>query len=229
MKQLLFILLLLTNLYSKTDSAIENPVVYAALGDTIYNNVDKINELQYLPEYQVYLDDIATYVKNVHEAKAMGYKIEEGDKTVSQSDYLKRLRKLSKTNDFFVHNIKNNFKYALKHSDNKLFVSSIDSGLVNIGRYYQDIKKYYKKHENEIDEYGDILGKLIATYTPKVVKEKAFRGPTKKEVQAAKMRRIRQKDRQKQEAMQRALEEELIKKKVQIRKIQKEEIEATSK
>ncbi len=231
MYKLLFILLLFSNLYSKTDNAIQNPVIYAALGDTIYNNVKKIENLKELQEFQVYLDEILPYVQEVKEVKAMGYKIEEGDTSISKSEYLAKLRKLSKTNDFFVQNVRSNFRYALKNKDNKLFVHSVDSGLVDTKRYEKEIKKYYYAHEDEIEEYGDILSMIVNGYKSKFNKKqnKSYHGLSKKERLEAKMKRIRQKDRQKQEALHRALEAELMNKKANILKSQKKELEATTK
>ncbi len=230
MYKLLFILLLLTNLYSKTDNVTQNPVVYAVLGDTIYNNVKKIQSLKKLQEFQVYLDEILPYVQEVKETKAMGYKIEEGDASISKSEYLAKLRKLSKTNDFFVQEVRRNFKHALKNEDNKLFVHSVDSGLVDVKRYEKDIRKYYYAHEDEIEEYGDILSMIVNGYKSKSKKKKkkVYHCLSKKEIQDAKIKRIRQKDKKKQEALYRALEAELINKKVNIRKVQKKELESTS-
>ncbi len=230
MYKLLFILLFISNLYSKTDNATQNPVVYAVLGDTIYNNVKKIESLKKLQEFQVYLDEILPYVKEVKATKAMGYKIEEGDTNISKSKYLTKLRKLSKINDFFVQNIRNNFKYSLKHKDNQLFVHSVDSGLLDIKRYQRDIKKYYYAHEDEIEEYGDILSMIVNGYKSKFKKKKkkVYHSLSKKEIQDAKMKRIRKKDKAKQEALNKALEAELINKKVNIRKVQKKELESTS-
>jgi len=228
MRKILFILLILTNLYSNTEKKLPNPIVYAVLGDSIYNNVDMINELRNLKEFQVYLEEIEKYVNSVEETKIIGYKIEEGAKNISKADYLKKLRKLSKTNDFFVQNVKSNFKFALKNNDNKLFVSSVDSGLINIKRYEKKIKKYYFAHEDEIEEYGNILSMIVNGHKRVQITKEVYRAPTKAEIQYSKMKRIREKDKAKQEALHRSLEEELIHKKANIRKVQKEELKSTS-
>jgi len=228
MKQLIFILLLLTNLYSNSDKNLPNPVIYAALGDSIYNNVDKIEDLKNLNEFQVYLDEIEVYVKEVRETKAIGYKIEEGDKSIDKVDYLKKLRKLSKRNDFFIRDVESNFKYALKNNDNKLFVNSVDSGLINTKRYKKNILKYYKIHEDEIEEYGDILSMIVNGHKREKKKKNIYRAPTKEEIQYSKMKRIRQRDKAKQEALHRSLEKELIDKKKKIREVQKNELESAT-
>ena len=112
MKKLLSILLISLHLFAQN-----NPIVYSALGDNIYDNAQAIEELQNLKEFQVYKDQIINYLDDVISAKAMGYAIEEGDKSMSQGEYLKILRVLSKTNDFFVKSVNTNFKYALKNID----------------------------------------------------------------------------------------------------------------
>jgi len=223
MKKLLLILFTSFYLFAQN-----NPIVYAALGDNIYNNLPAIEELQNLKEFQVYKDQILTYVEDVRSAKVMGFAIEEGDKSISKGEYLSKLRILSKINDSFVKNINANFKFALKNEDNKLFVNSVDSGLIDIKRYKKTIRTYYYKHEDDIDEYGDVLSLLINGHESVKVTKKVYKGKSKQDIQDEKMKRIRQKDKEKQEAIQKSLEDELVRKKANIRKVQKEELDSTS-
>ena len=224
MIKLLTILFITTFLSAQSIYAKEaNPVVYAALGDTIYKNAHKIKDLQNLKEFEVYKDEIIKYIKEVELIKIIGFSIQNGNNKVSKDEYLKKLRKLSKTNDFYVQTVSSNFKYAIKNNDNKLFVSSVDSGLVDIERFGSEIKEYYKTHEDEIDEYGVVLGKLVPTYGLNIKKTKLRKAPTKEEIQDAKMKMIRQKDKEKQESIQKELEAELI------RNNQKKELESTTK
>ena len=223
MKKLLLILFTSFYLFAQN-----NPIVYAALGDNIYNNLPAIEELQNLKEFQVYKDQILTYVEDVRSAKVMGFAIEEGDKSISKGEYLSKLRILSKINDSFVKNINANFKFALKNEDNQLFVNSVDSDLLDVQRYKKKIRTYYYKHEDSINEYGHILGKLVNGYDSVKVKKRVYKGKTKQDVQDEKMRRIRKKDKEKQEEIQKSLEDELVKKKANIRKVQKEELDSTS-
>ena len=230
MNKLLLILLLTSYIFTQNIIAKElTPIIYSALGDKIYNNINNISDLVNIKEYKVYEDEIITYTKEVEATKAMGFAIEEGDKSIDRSKYLNKLRKLSKTNDSFVQKVQSNFKFAIKNKDNTLFVNSVDSGLLDVNRYAKEIKKYYIVHEDEIDNYGSVLGKIVSTYGRKVKKQKKYRAPTKQDIQDAKMKRIRQKDKLKQEEVQKSLEDELNKKKANIRKIQKEELESTSK
>lgn len=226
--KLLLTLLISINLLAQITSA-DNPAIYSALGDKIYKNAKQIEKLVALEEFQVYKDKIIAYVKEVKSTKAKGFAIQDGDKSISKGEYLQELRTLSKTNDFFVQNIKTNFKYALKNKDNELFVNSVDSGLLDTQRYEKDIRTYYYKHEDEINEYGHIMGKLVNGYESIKVKKKVYKGKSKQEVQDEKMKRIRQKDKNKQKAIQKSLEDELLKKKVKIREEQKEELRTTSK
>lgn len=227
MKKLLLTLLISIPLLVQASP--QNPVVYSALGNNIYNNEIAIEDLLELKEFQVYKDRIINYLKDVRKTKKMGFAIEKGDTSISKGTYLKKLRVLSKENDFFVKTVNSNFKFAIKNKDNKLFVHSIDSNLLDIKRYKKMICSYYYSHEDEISEYGDVLTTLIKGLESKKVKKKVYKGKTKQQVQDEKMRRIRLKDKQKQEAIQKALEAELEKKKANIRKTQKEELKSTSK
>ena len=86
MKKLLIISLLATFLFA------QNPRVYSAIGDDIYNNVEAIENLIPLSEYKADEDKIQKYVKEVKAAKEVGFKVEARDKEVKASIYLQTLR-----------------------------------------------------------------------------------------------------------------------------------------
>lgn len=228
MNKILLTLLISIYLFAQTLSS-EHPVVYSALGDNLYNNAEKIDELQNLKEFQVYKDKIITYIKEIGYTRTKGFAIAEGDKSISKGEYLKELRTLSKINDFFVQKINSNFKNAVKNEDNELFINSVDSGLLDTQRYKKDIRTYYYKHETDIYEYGGVMGKLINGYESVKVKKKVYKGKSTEQIQNEKMKKIRKKDKEKQESIQSALEAELVNKKANIRKPQKEELDSNSK
>ncbi|SFV51246.1 hypothetical protein MNB_SM-7-888 [hydrothermal vent metagenome] len=68
----LYFLLLSTLLFA------QNPIVYAALGDVIYNNVDNIEKLKNIDEYKIYDEKIDKYVADVKKAKEEGFAVENG-------------------------------------------------------------------------------------------------------------------------------------------------------
>jgi hypothetical protein len=201
-----------------------NPKVYSALGDKLYDNLQYINDLQTNRYFSAEKDKIKEYVFSVKALKGIGYSIDQGDFGVTKQEYLENLRKLSKTNDYFVIKVKKLFFNAMDEKNSNLFISMIKTGLVDTQRYKSEIKEYYYKHKGEIDISGTVIEKFVAEDEAKKKKKPVYTGPTKEELQKAKIERIRAKDKARQEAIQKALEEELREKKLQIREEQKKEL-----
>jgi len=206
----------------------QNPKIYAALGDIIYNNVDKIDKLQIVPEFSAYQNDIQNYVKKVQETKKMGFAIENGDKTIDRKEYLNRLRKLSQKNDFFTRAVDVSFKTSLENQNSALFDNMINSGLLQTQKYKKDIIDYYFKHSDELNTTG-LIQKYLDEDARLRAKQKAQKKhyKTKRERELERIRRIRLKDKLEQEKLERELEEKLRKKKLEIREYQKKELSKT--
>lgn len=203
-----------------------NPKVYAALGDKIYDNMDKIDALQYTREFRGYKTEIKEYVFDVKALKGIGYMIDKGNSQVTKKEYLQNLRKLSKTNDFFVESIKSAFHKSIRDEDSDLFRLTVTSGLIDTRRNKSKIKEYYYSHSDELDIAGTIIEEFVQEdiERQKRSKKKVYKGPTKEDIERAKIERIRAKDKAKQEAIAKALEEELKRKKQKIREEQKKEL-----
>jgi hypothetical protein len=219
MKIILLITILTLQLFAT------NPKVYSALGDKLYNNADNIQSLTKHKNFINEKDKIEEYVVVVKVLKGIGFNIDNGDFSVTKEEYLAKLRKLAKTNDYYVMRVKRLFLNSLDKEDSELFLNMIKTGLVNTQRYKSDIKKYYYNHKDAIDINGTIIEEFVAEDESKKKKQKPkYKGPTKEEVQKANIERIRAKDREKQEAIAKSLEEELKMKKEKIREDQKKEL-----
>ncbi len=219
MKFFLSIFLLVLTLYAN------NPKIYAALGDIIYDNAPKIEKLKEFPQYKAFEEKIESYLKEVQAAKELGFAMEAG-KSDEKRKYLKRLRELAKTNDFFVRSVRSIFENSMDHNMYDLFVKILDTGLVDVDRYKQEILKYYEKNKANINPYG-ILQDLIDESELKKAKKHSpeYYERLRKFKEQEKIRRLREKDRKRQEELQKKLEEELKKKKRQIEKEQIEELQ----
>ncbi|EDZ61877.1 hypothetical protein SMGD1_0888 [Sulfurimonas gotlandica GD1] len=203
----------------------QNPKVYSALGDVIYNNVDNIEKLKDMPEFSQYEKKIDSYVKEVYKAKDLGYAIEAGDKNIDKKKYLQTIRELSKTNDFFHRTTVNSYKSSLISQDNELFFKTVNSGLMDTSKHKSEILEYYFAHCTDMNATGVIQKYLDEDEMLKEKQDSSKKhGLSIKEIQEAKIKRIREKDKEKQESIQKTLEEELIKKKSEIRKEQVEEL-----
>ena len=199
-----------------------NPKIYAALGDKLYNNINSINKLKEIREFNIYKSKIQEYYYDVNAVKSLGLLIDEGSSKLTRKDYLKKLRKLSKTNDFFIQSVNMAYHKSIKNEDSELFLEMVNSGLLDTKRYKKDIKKYYYSHRSELDISGTIIEKFAKE--DKKNKKKIYKGATKEQLQKAKIERIRAKDRAKQEAIAKSIEDELLKKKRKIREEQKKEL-----
>ncbi|MDH4944650.1 hypothetical protein [Sulfurimonas sp. C5] len=219
MQKLILLYLFTTIIFAK------NPIVYAALGDVIYNNADKIEKLHEIDEFNIYDDKINQYVQKVNNAKKEGFKIEQGDKSIDKKEYLTTLRALSKENDFFLRESKRMYEGSLKNENSKLFSQLINSGLIDVEENKQEIIDYYFIHQEDINASGVIENILEEDAALKVRKEAELRKTkSKQERELEKIKRIREKDKREQEALEQKLQKELEDKKKQLRQEQKEEL-----
>ncbi len=213
MKKIVLLFLLATLLVA------QNPKIYSALGNVVYDSVQKIEKLKEISKYSKFKEKIDTYAEEVERCKNIGYEIEKGDKSLEIGEYLQSLRALSKTNDFFYKTVLNSFKSSMKDEDSELFIQTINSGLLDTDKYKSEILEYYFAHSSDIDA-PDILKKYIDEVKTVKIQQKL----SKQQIQEARIKRIRKSDKAKQEALQKALEKELIQKKINIRKEQMQEL-----
>ena len=200
-----------------------NPAVYSALGDIIYDNIVKIEKLRDVSQYSYPIGELDSYISDVKKTKKIGFAIEAGDKSMDKRDYLKRLRKLSKTNDFYVRKAYKLYKTSIIDENTLLLLKIINSGLIDTDRYKNEILDYYFKHSDMMSTDG-ILERYIRE-NEQLSKQKLKRkGPTKEEIQRAKIERLRRNDKLKQEAIQKSIEQEIANEKMKIREEQLKEL-----
>jgi len=200
MKNIFFLLLLATFLNA------QNPKIYSALGDVIYNNLDGISKLKNYILYAKDIEKINEYIKKVKLIKKKGFLIENGNKKINKYDYLNSLRSLSKINDFYLRSVKNNFKKSIENKDSKLFEQMVNSGLVDTKRYKSKIITYYLFHIEDINATGviqNILDQNKELKKKKQVQKKVYK--SKHKLQEEKMKRIRAKDKLRQAKIEREI------------------------
>lgn len=202
-----------------------NPKVYSALGDIIYDNVNKIDNLKSIKGYAPFSSKIDKYVKDVAALKKMGFNLESGDKSIDKNEYLSQLREFSKTNDFFVRSANSYLDSAIKSENSELFLKIVNNGLVDIKKHKEEIVSYYLSHVNEIDATGTIqtiLNQNGLLKRQKEAKQQYYK--RKQALQKEKIKRIRENDKAKQEALEKKLQDEFDKKKSDIKKYKEKEL-----
>jgi hypothetical protein len=223
MRNVFIVLFLLTTLLLA-----KNPTAFAALGDVIFNNVNKIENLKGIDEYKIYNDQIDTYVKDVTKAKKDGFALVEHRGNITRKGYLEELRKLVKTNDFFVRSVKDFYELSKKDQNSKLFSEMINTGLMDTKERKKEILDYYFAHQHDMNSTGVIKSFLDEDARLKARREaERRRYKTKKQREAERMKEIRENDKKHNEEIEKKLQEELQKKKEEIREYQKEELSKT--
>ena len=217
MKKLIIYTLLTIQLFAQSTATPHEPFIYSSLGDKIYNNVQSIEKLKSRLEYELDKDKITKYIKDIEETKIIGLKIHKNSVLLDKTTYLEKLRELSIINDYYVNKITDNLISSINSKDNILFLKSVNSGLLNIEKNKKAIIKYYYENNESIDSVG-ILKNIIDKHNKKPI----FKGLTNAQLEKIEIDRIRKKDQAKQKAIEKALEEETIRKKIEIRKAQKE-------
>ena len=218
-KQIILFLLFSTLIYAK------NPIAFAALGDVIYNNVDKIKKLKDIDVYKGYQAEIDDYLQKVKKTKEEGFLITPESSGIVKRAYLNKLRTLSKNNDFFIATVEHFYDIAKKEQNSKLFSQLINSGLLNTNAHKHEIIEYYFAHAKEMNTTGIIQSYLDEDKKLRIRKERQRRlYRSKKERQAARIREIREEDRLQRERLEKRLQRELQKKKEEIREYKEREL-----
>lgn len=217
MKKVMILFLLATLSFAK------NPAPFAAISDDIYSNVELIGYLVRYSEYHADKEKIEKYVNNVKSAKEIGFKVESKDKDVDIKKYLQTLRELSKEYKNFVRKVYSSFFISMKDENSVLFSEMINSGLIDVRAHKGKIMSYYMKHQDEIAKEG-VIQDYLDEDAALLEQLKNNRALTKAQRDAAKVKRLRAKDKAENEARNKRLTKEVIKKKKEIRTHQKEEL-----
>ena len=212
---LFFVFFLVGTLYGK------NPKIYAALGDKIYNSEGAIEKLLEIKEYESFHDSIEKYLRALKRARELGLKIEKGESHANRM-YLSRLRELAKKNDFYHRSASYLFKRSMQEKNYPLFVALANTGLIDLEKEKELILSFYRLNKEKIRLSGKLKA-FVEKYTvKKKVKHSAeYYRRLKKMQEEEKIRRLREKDRKEQEALQRRLDEKL---KLEKRKIEEEQL-----
>ena len=217
--------MILTTFVLGQESSQTYPKPYSALGDVIYENVNKIEKLENINGFELFSDDIKKYVDKVKVTKEEGYKLENKIAGISKRNYLNRLRELSKTNDFYLRTIKNGYLSSMKTNNYKQFSQIINSGLVDVNSSKKIIIDYYYEHEEDINASGVIENFLEEDAKLKALKEaQRKRYKSRKTLQEEKIKRIRENDKKAEIDLENKLQNDLEKKKLEIRENQKKEL-----
>jgi len=222
MKKILLLCIVSLGLFAQSAISLANPKVYVVLGNVIYDSVDNVESLKSIGRYAAFIPKIDKYVSEVAEAKKLGYLVESGQKKSQKTQYLKTLRKLAEENKYFTRSANSTFKSALETRDSGLFLSIVNSGMIDTRKNSAKIIDYYNKHSDEINPDGVVQNLIDEAYAKK--HKKKYVKKTKSLTNKVKVKRIREADKAKKEALEKKLSDDVAQKKENIRQEQEKEL-----
>ncbi len=219
MKYIVFLLLFSTLAFA------ENPKVYSSLGDEIYDNVENIVKLKEMREFKSDSREITRYRSDVLKIKQIGFDLENDKSSMDKSEYLATLRALSAKSDVYVNKTNVLLRKSIQNENSKEFNALLGTGLIDLTKNKIDILNYYKAHKTELVK-SSAIEKLIAQERElKKSRAKARAKSSKNSVEKKRVQRIRASDKRKREALERELQEENDKKKLEIRNDHRRELQ----
>lgn len=139
MKKYLLLLSMALSLFA------QNPKSFAALGDVIYDDIEKFEKLKQIASMQEYVPAIDAYVAEASKAKKMGFAIDAEDSNVDPKNYLNALRQLSAEHDAIVVGSRTRFKEAINDEDGLTLNAMVASGVIKTDDYKEQLIRYYEE------------------------------------------------------------------------------------
>ena len=210
----------------------QNPKSFAALGDVIYNDVSKFENLKEMPSMQEYRTAIDAYIVSANETKKMGFAIDienakdNKDAAVDGKEYLKALRNLSTEHDVIIDNSRARFKEAITDEDSETINGMIDYGVIEIEDYKDELIHYYEEFGE--DQNLSSLETMYAEHINGLNKDTNATALSNAQREAreneARIKRMRAQDKAKTDALEKLVEEEKEREKQKVLNEHKKEL-----
>lgn len=143
MKKLLLTLLISVSLYG------QNPVAFAALGDVIYNDLPKFEQLSSLAAMRDFKPMIDDYIQAASESKKLGFAVDRNEGSADPKGYLTKLRTLSTEHDAIILNARTRFEEAMEDAESETLTKMIAIGIVDPQDYKSRLVQYYEDYGEE--------------------------------------------------------------------------------
>jgi len=213
MKKLLLTLLISVPMYA------QNPVIFAALGDVIYNDADKFGQLADLTIMHDYKPVIDDYLESVEKSKKMGFAVDSNDTAIDAKGYLKELRLLSTKHDAIVLNAQKRFEEAMQDEDSETITNMIKIGIVNPQEYKNQLIQYYEDYAE--DQNLSIIEPMYKEYKLACEENASKPGNAEAAKNEEVINRMRATDKASKEALTRSVKEECEREKQSVMQEQK--------
>ena len=187
----------------------QNPKSFAALGDVIYDDVDKFENLKNLASMQDFQAAIDTYIASADTTKKMGFAVDAKESSVDGKSYLKALRALSIERDAIILSSRDRFKEAMTDEDGITINGMLGYGVIDSENYKTELISYY-------EEFGEDqnLSNVEPLYMQHLASLKKDNNTSLSQAQReareneARVKRMRAKNKANEEALARSVEEQ---------------------
>jgi len=217
--KLLFILLTLSlALWAK------NPLSFATLGDVVYNDAKKFDEIKELEAMHDIRVAINNYIKLANDTKKLGFSVDNKEKGVDAKGYLKRLRTLSAEHDVIITQVRKRFSEAMSDEDSHTVNTMVEHGVIDPVNYEKELVTYYEEYREDynLSALKSIYEQyLINTKSTQKVDSESSETRNQRSNDAA-LERARAQRKLKQENLEREVQEEQTREKKRVLREQKE-------
>ena len=123
----------------------QNPNSFAALGDVIYDDIEKFEKLKAMPSMKEYAQNIESYITTAKQTKKMGFSVDAKEEGVKAKDYLKALRELSLKHDAIIVTSRKRFDEAMTDEDSETVNLMLTYGVIDPENYKTELIAYYEE------------------------------------------------------------------------------------
>jgi len=218
MKKYLFSLIFSVVLYA------ENPVSFSALGDVVYNDIAKFEQLKALASMRDYIPLIDRYIEAAEKSKTMGFAVDTKKPSVTAKAYLDELRTLSTEHDTIVSGARERFEEAIQDEDGETVSAMITIGIIDPQVYSTQLIQYYEEFSEE--QNLTVIEPLYRDYehTLTVDQNRSKSDNTEISSKEALLKRMRATEKARSEALERSVSEEREREKQKVMNEQKKEL-----
>lgn len=220
MKKYLLLLTMTLSLFA------QNPKSFAALGDVLYDDVPKFEQLKEIAAMQEFTPVIDSYIALAKQTKKVGFSVDAKQSQVNAKEYLKALRKLSAEHDAIVVSSRTRFKEALSDEDGVTINAMVHCGVIKTDDYEDALIRYYDEFSE--DQNLSSLEVMYSNYIRTIKKDdnRTALSAAQKEAQEneASVKRMRELNKAKADALETAVKEEKEREKQKVLNEQKKEL-----
>lgn len=220
MKKYLLLLTMTLSLFA------QNPKSFAALGDVIYDDIPKFEQLKQMPSMQDFTSEIDNYIASAKQTKKMGFAVDAKENSINAKEYLKALRQLSTEHDTIIVNSRTRFQEALKDEDGATVNAMVNYGVIKTEDYESELIRYYEEFSE--DQNLSSLEAMYNDYLSTLKKDdnsSALSAAQKEALEnEARIKRMRELNKAKTDALESSVQEEKIREKQKVLNEQKKEL-----